>query len=122
MGRRKDTTTMKLLRSILVVSFAAGALGDGCNVGDKKDCGHPGTQQSDCEASGCCWQPSMRLIRTLLGASILMEMVLDLLMDQEEIAAPTIGMQMDLASPMSSITQCLLTIVQTSMLRVAERS
>merc|ERR1711998_723263 len=33
---------------------------DRCNMPDssKTDCGDSGTKQSDCEASGCCWQPA----------------------------------------------------------------
>ena len=26
--------------------------------GDRVDCGHVGTDQPSCEASGCCWLPS----------------------------------------------------------------
>jgi len=33
---------------------------DRCNIADesKVDCGQVGTQQSDCEAQGCCWKPA----------------------------------------------------------------
>jgi len=33
---------------------------DQCNVGDndRVDCGHVGTDQPSCEASGCCWKPA----------------------------------------------------------------
>lgn len=33
---------------------------DGCKIPEsaRVDCGHAGTQQTDCEASGCCWQPA----------------------------------------------------------------
>jgi len=39
---------------------AAELLSSGCTVGDqdKQDCGHVGTGQQQCEASGCCWNPS----------------------------------------------------------------
>lgn len=37
------------------------------NVKDKIDCGHVGTQQPDCEASGCCWQPSEGRPRSVGG-------------------------------------------------------
>ena len=32
---------------------------EGCDVSnsDKQDCGMVGTDQQQCEASGCCWQP-----------------------------------------------------------------
>ena len=41
---------------LLVVS----AFADNCSVspGDRKDCGHVGTEKPDCEASGCCWSPA----------------------------------------------------------------
>jgi len=35
------------------------AAADSCSMDDsqRRDCGHIGTQQPDCEASGCCWKP-----------------------------------------------------------------
>merc|ERR1712013_252714 len=48
---------MKVLEFILFASFTGVALGGSCDVNDRHDCGHMGTQQQDCEASGCCWRP-----------------------------------------------------------------
>jgi len=33
----------------------------GCNVpnNDRKDCGHMGTNQAQCEGNGCCWAPAL---------------------------------------------------------------
>jgi hypothetical protein len=33
---------------------------DQCDLSDsdKRDCGHTGSQQGDCEANGCCWKPA----------------------------------------------------------------
>jgi len=48
---------MLLQTLTLLCSLSALANGDGCDVSDKKDCGHMGTNQQDCQAQGCCWQP-----------------------------------------------------------------
>lgn len=40
--------------------LAASAFAENCSVNpsDRQDCGHYGTKQPDCEASGCCWVPA----------------------------------------------------------------
>eukprot|EP00933_Yihiella_yeosuensis_P082624 TRINITY_DN9656_c0_g8_i1.p1 TRINITY_DN9656_c0_g8~~TRINITY_DN9656_c0_g8_i1.p1 ORF type:complete len:521 (+),score=133.04 TRINITY_DN9656_c0_g8_i1:65-1627(+) len=53
---------MSLSRMMGMAAIAHVALGkDTCavNPGDRKDCGHMGSTQSDCEASGCCWRPAV---------------------------------------------------------------
>jgi len=52
---------MKRLLDLLVIANILGAAfgtKDSCDVGNRDDCGHMGTTQSDCEASGCCWRPA----------------------------------------------------------------
>merc|ERR1711909_138944 len=48
---------MKFLKLCLFVSFTGVVWGGSCDVSDRHDCGHMGTQQQECEASGCCWRP-----------------------------------------------------------------
>eukprot|EP01059_Diplonema_ambulator_P037065 TRINITY_DN9610_c0_g1_i1.p1 TRINITY_DN9610_c0_g1~~TRINITY_DN9610_c0_g1_i1.p1 ORF type:complete len:491 (+),score=156.57 TRINITY_DN9610_c0_g1_i1:35-1507(+) len=44
---------------MILTSVTAVVLGIQCTVPDdqKIDCGHVGTNQQQCEAAGCCWQP-----------------------------------------------------------------
>lgn len=51
------TTTIKTSRSE-EIHFLRHIDFDSCDVSQKVDCGHVGTTQPDCEASGCCWVPS----------------------------------------------------------------
>lgn len=51
---------LALAALLLVVCCSSGALTNTCSGvadPDKVDCGKVGSQQSDCEAAGCCWQP-----------------------------------------------------------------
>jgi len=53
----KSTTISILL--LLSIGYIITQSADSCEVSSssKRDCGHPGTQQPDCEASDCCWMP-----------------------------------------------------------------
>jgi len=48
------------ITALLLFSVAHGLPADTCDVGDsdRVDCGHVGTDQPSCEASGCCWKPA----------------------------------------------------------------
>jgi len=52
----------RLLRvtSLFVWSLTSSVWASTCSIDNsqKVDCGHTGTQQADCEASGCCWVPA----------------------------------------------------------------
>ena len=47
-------------KSFAVAMLLAPCVSANCDVdpSTRQDCGHVGTQQSDCEASGCCWKPA----------------------------------------------------------------
>jgi glucoamylase len=46
--------------AFVLAGAALGANAQSCSIPDpqKQDCGHVGTNQQQCEASGCCWQPA----------------------------------------------------------------
>jgi len=48
-----------LAAKLLALSGLASAVSDTCDVSEssRSDCGQVGTDQSSCEASGCCWSP-----------------------------------------------------------------
>merc|ERR1712154_297439 len=95
----------RLLDLLVIASILEAAFGtkDSCDVGNRDDCGHMGTTQSDCEASGCCWRPANDVDKDTPwcfypdgdGPA------------QEETAAHTTGMQMVRVLLMNFTTQCL---------------
>ena len=55
----KTGIAIAVLGALSAAPLAFGAQDDCSNVPDpqKEDCGHVGTNQQQCEAAGCCWQP-----------------------------------------------------------------
>lgn len=49
--------------------YSSSSSSSSCDPNNRVDCGHAGTTQQQCEASGCCWQPTTNSNSSVSGAA-----------------------------------------------------